>query len=87
VDLQLCLRRYLLGILRAEDAELLDELVFVNDDIASLLCIVEDDLVDAYVSGRLTGKMLRKFESVYLVSPRRRARVAFAAELLRIVER
>ena len=48
---------------------------------------MEDDLVDAYVSGRLTGELLKTFESFYLASPHRRAKVIFATQFLRIVER
>ena len=52
-----------------------------------MLCLVEDDLVDAYASGRLTGELLEGFESFYLASPRRRAKVTFAAQFRRVVER
>jgi hypothetical protein len=59
----------------------------VNDGLAALLCIVEDDLVDAYVRGRLSGEMLERFESFYLESPYRRAKVRFADVLCRIIDR
>jgi|KBSSwiStaDraftv2_1062776.scaffolds.fasta_scaffold800476_2 hypothetical protein len=87
MNLALHIRNYLLGSLQEEDTELLEELFFVNADVASLLCIVEDDLVDAYVRGGLTGEVLAGFESFYLASPRRCARVSFAAQFLRIVDR
>jgi hypothetical protein len=83
----LTLQGYLLGLLEDEDAEVMDEAVMVNDALASLLCIVEDDLVDAYVRGRLTEEMRARFESFYLASPRRRAKVRFAAGLLRMMDR
>ena len=55
-----------------EDAERLDEASIVDDEIAARLRMVEHDLVDAYVRGRLTGDTLARFESHYLASPRRR---------------
>jgi hypothetical protein len=81
------LRNYLLGILREDNAELTDGVVVSDDAAASLLCVVEDDLVDAYARGRLRGRLLERFESFYLASPRRRARVHFAACFLPIVDR
>jgi hypothetical protein len=87
MNLTLYLRDYLLGTLEEENAELIEEAVFVNDDLAARLCIVEDDLVDAYVRGHLTGPLLERFEAFYLASPRRRAKVGFAAQLLRVVGR
>jgi hypothetical protein len=81
------LRDYLLGTLQDEKAEITDGAVVADDDAASLLCIVEDDLVDAYARGRLRGEVLERFESFYLASPRRRAKARFAACFLRIVDR
>lgn len=78
--------QYLLGLLPTEEAERLDEASIVDDDVAARLRGVEDDLVDAYVRGGLTGETLRRFESHYLLSPRRREQVAFAGRLLRAVE-
>ena len=76
------LERYLLGLLPEGDAERLDELSITDDDVAGRLRIVEDDLVDAYVSGELAGELLERFESFYLSSERRRQRVRFARSLL-----
>jgi hypothetical protein len=81
------LRDYLLGAVHEENAELTDGAAVADDDVASLLCVVEDDLVDAYARGRLRGAMLERFESFYLSSPRRRAKARFAACFLRIVDR
>jgi hypothetical protein len=81
------LRNYLLGILHEDNTEVTDGVVVGDDDAASLLCIVEDDLVDAYARGRLRGDLLERFESFYLASPRRRAKARFAAGFLPIVDR
>jgi hypothetical protein len=79
--------QYLLGLLRPEDAERLDEASMVDDEIAARLRLAEQDLVDAYVRGRLTGEMLTRFESHYLSSPRRRDNVAFARRFVPAVDR
>jgi len=84
--MELYLRRYLLGALPEEDLDVTDEAVVTNDDVAALLCAVEFDLVDEYVCNRLVGDLLERFESWYLASPRRRAKVRFAACLLRIAD-
>src|SRR3979411_2678590 len=79
--------RYLLGLLPDEDAERLDEMSVVDDDVAWRLRVVEDDLVDAYVGGTLAGETLERFESFYFSSPVRRQKVQFAGGFLRAVDR
>jgi hypothetical protein len=48
---------------------------------------VEDDLVDAYVRGHLSGDSLDRFQSHYLASPYRREKVRFAESLLALCDR
>ncbi len=76
------LERYLIGLLPEADAERLDELSVVDDDVAERLRIVEDDLVDAYVSGVLPQEIKERFESFYLSTERRRQKVKFARGFL-----
>ena len=75
------LRQYLLGSLSIADTETCDELSFTDDGFVMRLQAVEDDLVDAYVLGQLSGGESAQFESHYLVSPRRREKVEFARSL------
>jgi hypothetical protein len=77
------LTAYLFGELRADEVEQLDELTIVDDELAARLDNVETDLIDGYVRGELTGNTRKKFETIYLSSPERRKRVAFAEELMR----
>jgi hypothetical protein len=70
--------RYLLGLLPEDEAERLDELSLTDDEAAWRLSAVENDLVDAYVRGELSGETLQRFNSYYLLSPIRRAKVTFA---------
>jgi len=79
--------QYLLGVLPPEDTERLDEASIVDDDIAARLRRVEDDLVDSYVRGQLSGDTLAQFESHYLASRHRRDRVEFARKFLRAVDK
>lgn len=78
--------RYLLGELPDDDAERLDEQSVVDDDFAARLRAAEDDSIDAYASGRLSGDRLKRFEAFYLASPHRRDRAAFARRFLSAVD-
>jgi hypothetical protein len=79
--------QYLLGSLSSEETERLDELSLSDDEFAGRLQVVENELIDAYVGGELSGQMLRQFSSFYLSSPKRRERVRFAQALHTIAER
>ena len=70
--------QYLLGSLSEEETERLDELGIVDDEFAVRLQLVENDLVDGYVRGELSGNTLERFASFYLSSSRRREKVRFA---------
>jgi hypothetical protein len=72
---------YLLGSLPQSDAELLDELSVANDEFAMRLSAVENDLLDAYVRGELSGSMLEKFRRFYLSSGKRREKMKLAQGL------
>ena len=72
---------YLLGSLPNEDTERLDEMTFTDPSFADQVNAAEKDLVDSYVSGELTGDVLKGFESYYLSSPTRRQNVEFARAL------
>jgi len=72
---------YLLGTAPHDETERLDELSIADNEFASRLVAAENDLVDAYVRGDLSGEMLQRFQSVYLASPKRRQKVAFAESL------
>ncbi len=81
------LTRYLLGDLPADQAEKLDELSVVDDELAWRLNGVENDLVDDFVRDELRGDSLKKFRSFYMASARRRQKVEFAAGLLELNNR
>ena len=72
------LREYLLGLLPEAETERLDELSVTEEEFAEHLRTVEDDLIDAYVNGELTGPELLRFPRQYLRSPLGGERVRFA---------
>ena len=76
--------RYLLGLLPEDQTERLDEASIVDDGLAARLRSVEEDLVDSYVGGTIDDRILTRFESYYLASPRRREKVRFARQFLRL---
>jgi hypothetical protein len=79
--------RYLLGLLPHEEAERLDEASVADDEFAARLRISEADLVDSYVRGKLDGETVKRFESYYLSSPRRRGNVKLAAGFVQAIDR
>ena len=79
--------QYLLGAAPEEQTELLDRLSISDDDFACRLRALEDDLVDAYVRGELSGDTLERFRRFYLSSPLRREKVRFAEALLPLADR
>src|SRR5262249_37073934 len=70
--------RYLIGSMSDTESEWIDELSIADDEIAARLVAVENDLVDAYVSGKLPGEARDRFEARYLSSPTGRAKIEFA---------
>ena len=76
------LKNYLLGASSRTDTELLDELSVTDDEVASGLRAIENDLVDAYVRGELSEEELAGFTSHYLASPMRREKVSFSKTFL-----
>jgi hypothetical protein len=79
--------QYLLGFLPEEETERVEELCFVDDEFAARLSTVENDLVDAYVRGKLSGEKLERFDSYYLASPMRRKKVKTARVLQAYTEK
>ena len=75
---QQAVTQYLLGALPEAERVRLDELSVSDDEFADALSVAENDLVDAYVQGELTGAALEQFKSHYLASPLRREKVKFA---------
>jgi hypothetical protein len=75
------LRAYLLGAATEEESVTIEEAYFEQPDDIHRLRSVEDDLIEDYLAGRLSGEDRGQFERHYLASPGHRARVAVIAKL------
>ena len=73
--------RYLLGKLPDSEAALLEERYFADDDVFDEIETAEDELVDAYVRGRLSAEDRKRFEAKLARSTRLAERVEFARVL------
>jgi hypothetical protein len=80
------IKAYLLGIVEGEAADEMDELVFVDEDIAARVGSAERDLIDDYLRNELSGESLHRFESYYLRSPLRQERIRLARSINRFVD-
>jgi hypothetical protein len=79
--------KYLLGSLPDEETQRFDELSIADDDFASRLNEAENELVDAYVNGELSGDTLQSFQSNYLSSAAKMDKVKFAQALHSVDDR
>lgn len=77
---------YLLGELPEMEAERLDQLSVTDDEFIARLSTVENDLVDAYVRGKLTKGTLEQFNRHYLASPLRREKVNVARRFVALAD-
>ncbi len=73
--------QYLLGELSEPEQEQCEEQFFTDDKVFSELQMVEDQLIDNYVSEALPESQRQRFETVYLNSDRRRQKLKFAQAL------
>lgn len=78
--------QYLLGELPATWEETLEEQFFTDRESFAQLMMAEDRLIDAYLQGELSADQRARFESHFLVSDRRRQKIAFAQSLHRASE-
>jgi len=78
--------KYLLGELSAADQEVVEEKFFVDDEWFDRLSVVEMELIDEYVQGRMSTKERSQFERGFLTTPDRIEKVTNARTLMRHVE-
>ena len=79
------IRAYQLGQTASEDSARIEERLLIDDEFYQELLIVEDELVDQYLAGRLTGSEKESFETYFLATPERRETLRFARNLKRYV--
>lgn len=76
------LRRYLLGDLPERQREEIQSQWSTDDALVEALQTAENDLIDAYVCQELSEKQRRLFETYFLNSPDRRARLEISQMLM-----
>lgn len=80
-DHQALITRYLLGELSESDQQAFEEAYFRDAALFEQVAIVETELIDDFVRGRLDESIRARFETQYLAEGRRRERVKFAEAL------
>jgi|SRR5579872_226490 len=75
------IRRYLLGTAPPEERSALENRYLSDASLFEELTEAENDLIDAYVRGKLSGADRQEFERRYLSSPRGQTKVQFAGAL------
>jgi hypothetical protein len=70
--------QYLLGQLPEDDEKRFEERVFADRDQLQTIRAVERDLIDEYARGELSESERKQFEHLFVKSPARRNRIAFA---------
>ena len=79
------LRRYLFGQAPLEDSSQVEERLLTDGEFYQELLIVEDELIDLYVSGELSESERDSFETHFLLTPERRQKLRFARSLKKYV--
>lgn len=77
------MKGYLLGLLPEDEASSLEEKGLADYDFFEHLLIVENQLIDDYLTGQLSPQYRVQFEKQFLLSPKRRERVEFARTFLK----
>ena len=78
--------RYLMNQVTEEERARFEELYAADEEVLQELLSLENDIVDAYASGRLSKKERDSFQKRYLISSERRAKTEFAQALLSHIE-
>jgi hypothetical protein len=80
-DPDLLLRRYLLGELPSDEANAIEARLFLDDEYAEMLAMVEEDLVDDYLYDDVSGAERTQFEKIYLSTEAHRETLGAARAL------
>jgi len=79
--------QYLLGQTGPEESSSFEERLVTEKDFYDELTIAEDELIDQYLDGDLTGVEREQFERHFLSSAERRQKVRFGSALLKTAAR
>lgn len=84
-DIQERIRRYLLGQLTDGAREEIEQNLLTNAELFDELGVVEDELADEYLAGKLDQDERSRFEQHFLATPERQQKLRFARALHRYV--
>jgi hypothetical protein len=85
IEKDLLLRTYLLGSLSPEEQQRIEQHLMIDSTAFEDLRWIEDELIDDYLEGALSGREKEKFENFFLSAPERRQKLDFAKALKRYV--
>ena len=77
------LKSYLLGELGPDERHRLEQRLMTDSDVFEELHRIEDELIDDYLEGGLSGRERERFENFFLAAPERKQRLSFAKSLKR----
>ncbi len=80
------IRQFLLGKLPVSDREEFEKALLTDEQILAELLIIEEELTDEYLGGRLTVEDRTSFENHFLSTPERQEAFHFAEALKRYVD-
>jgi hypothetical protein len=80
------IRHYLLGQATQEDSSSLEERLLRDSALFQALLIAEDELIDQYLSDKLTAPERQSVESHFLMAPERQRKLRFGRALHKYVD-
>ena len=80
------MRNYLLGGLEAERRAALEESILCEPGIYEELLLVEEELIDQYITNNLSPSERRQFETNFLITPERQRNLRFGRLLRRYLD-
>ncbi|MEK7829672.1 MAG: hypothetical protein AAB401_01225, partial [Acidobacteriota bacterium] len=69
------LRRYLLDELPADELQLIEERLLVDNEYLEQMLIVEEDLIDDYTANKLSPQQKANYQKLFLASPEGRQKL------------
>lgn len=79
------MKSYLLGTLRADRQEAVEESILCDPGVYEELLVIEEELIDQYVAGSLSSFEQKQFETHFLITAARQKNLRFGRLLRRYV--
>lgn len=72
------IRSYLLGQVDEAEHEAIETAILTDDELFEELLVVEDEVIDEYLTGKLDPEARSRFENYFLAAPERHEQLRFA---------